>query len=412
MAEAGTAPHLDPHEASFIANPYPALARLRLEAPVHWSPPLRAWVVTRYDDVHAVLLDRQLSADTITPFYKSQPSEMQATIASLMRYLGNWLVFKDPPDHTRIRNLVSRVFTSRTLTPVRANAEQITANLLDNMQAETTVDLVDSFSNPLPAFVIMDMLGVPREQLPDMKRWSDEIKLFIGSARSVPDKYERARAGVEAMASAFTDAIKAHRYRPRDDILSILIAAHDDENGHLNDDELIATCILFLFAGHETTTNLITMASMHLIDQPDQRECFVALEDHAAIEAATEEFLRYDGPTPSMVRVAVADHQLGGQTVKAGERIYAMIASANRDPDAFNEPDKLDISRLQKRHYAFGYGTHFCLGAPLARLEAAIAIPALHRRFPKMHLAGEPQWSDGMTLRGPLKLPVHLGASC
>jgi cytochrome P450 len=400
---------LDPHAPSFVANPYPALARLREQAPVHWSPPLRSWVVTRYDDVHAVLLDRQLSADTVTPFYKSQPSDTRAKIESLMRYLGNWLVFKDPPDHTRIRNLASRVFTSRALEPVRANVEQVTAGLLNQLQPGTTIDLVEQFSNPLPAYVIMDMLGVSRALLPEMKHWSDEIKLFIGSARSVPDKYDRARIGVEAMADAFRTVIAEHRHSPKADILSLLIAARDDDNGNLTDDELIATCILFLFAGHETTTNLITMASMHLMACPDQRRLFVAVQSREAIEAATEEFLRFDGPTPSMVRIAVQDHDIGGKTIKAGERIYAIIAAANRDPDAFERPDELDIIRQPKRHYAFGYGTHFCLGAPLARLEAAIALPALHRRFPRMQLADEPEWADGMTLRGPLRMPVALG---
>lgn len=409
MVKANAAQYLDPHEAAFIANPYPSLARLREEAPVHWSPPLRAWVATRYDDVHAILHDRQLSADTVTPFYKAQPAETRAKIETLMRYLGNWLVFKDPPDHTRLRNLVSRVFTSRALSPVRANVDQITAELLDRMQPETTTDLVEAFSNPLPAYVIMDMLGVPRDKLPEMKHWSDEIKLFIGSARSVPDKYDRARAGVEAMAAEFQNVINQRRSNPTDDILSTLIAAHDENDGRLSDDELIATCILFLFAGHETTTNLITMASMHLMQAPAQRDLFLDLNDEADIGAATEEFLRFDAPTPSMVRIAVEDHNLGEHRIKAGERIYAMIAAANRDPDAFENPDALDIQRPAKRHYAFGYGTHFCLGAPLARLEAAIALPALHRRFPEMRQAGEALWSDGMTLRGPLSMPVNLG---
>ena len=410
MTTAGTSElYLDPHEPAFVADPYSALSRLRDAAPVHWSPPLRSWVVTRYDDVHAVLLDRQLSADTVTPFYKAQPSETRARIESLMRYLGNWLVFKDPPDHTRLRNLVSRVFTSRALEPVRANVEQITADLLAGMQPERNVDLVAAFSNPLPAYVIMDMLGVPRALLPDMKHWSDEIKLFIGAARSVPDKYDRARAGVEAMADAFRGVIETRRRAPGKDILSMLIAAHDDDDGHLTDDELIATCILFLFAGHETTTNLITMATMHMILQPAVRERFLALGTEDDVAAAVEEFLRFDGPTPSMVRIAIRDHELGGQTIKAGQRIYAMIASANRDPAAFDNPDALDLGRPPKRHYAFGYGTHFCLGAPLARLEAGIALPALHHRFPEMQLTGTPQWADGMTLRGPLTLPVSLG---
>lgn len=410
MTAAETPPlYLDPHDASFVADPYPLLARLREEAPVHWSPPLRAWVVTRYEDVHAVLHDRGLSADTVTPFYQAQTSETQAKIASLMRYLGNWLVFKDPPDHTRIRQLTSRVFTSRALEPVRGNVERVTGDLLAALEAETEVDLVDAYANPLPAYVIMDMLGVSRDLLPDMKRWSDEIKLFIGSARSVPDKYERAREGVEAMADAFRAVIEDHRRTPRDDILSLLIAAHDDDDGRLSDDELVATCILFLFAGHETTTNLISMASLHLMQRPGQRERFLSLSDEAGIEAAVEEFLRFDGPTPSMMRIATEDHALGGQRIRAGERIYAMIAAANRDPAIFEHPDELDTARQAKRHYAFGYGTHFCLGAPLARLEASIAIPALHRRFPHMQLVQEPEWADGMTLRGPMRMTVNLG---
>lgn len=409
--DAATQFYLDPHEPSFVANPYPALARLREEAPIHWSPPLRSWVATRYDDVHAILSDRQLSADTVTPFYKAQPTEVQQQINSLMRYLGNWLVFKDPPDHTRIRNLTARVFTSRALIPVRANIEHITVELLDRLDPDQDIDLVAAFSNPLPAYVIMDMLGVPRALLPEMKHWSDEIKLFIGSARAVPNKYDRARAGVEAMTDAFRTVIEEHRSNPKDDVLSLLISARDDDDGRLTDDELIATCILFLFAGHETTTNLISMASMHLIEQRAQRHQFISLQSPDQTEAATEEFLRFDGPTPSMVRIATDDHQLGNQTIKAGERVYAMIAAANRDPDAFERPDELDITRPQKRHYAFGYGTHFCLGAPLARLEATIALPALHRRFPNMQLAGEPDWADGMTLRGPLRMPVNLGSA-
>jgi len=227
----------------------------------------------------------------------------------------------------------------------------------------------------------------------------------------VPDKYDRARIGVEAMAAAFRTVIAEHRRSPKEDILSLLIAARDDDNGSLTDDELIATCILFLFAGHETTTNLITMASMHLMNWPDQHALFLSTESPKAIEAAIEEFLRFDGPTPSMVRIAVQDHEISGQAIKAGERIYAVIAAAYRDPDAFDSPDQLDIARQSKRHYAFGYGTHFCLGAPLARLEASIALPALHKRFPNMQPAGEPEWSDGMTLRGPLSMPVALGSA-
>ncbi len=409
MTSAALRDTLDPREPAFVADPYPQLAQLRARAPIHWSPALKAWVVTRYDDVHTVLLDRQLSADTVTPFYKAQPSETQAKIQSLMRYLGNWMVFKDPPDHTRIRNLVSRVFTSRALERVEPNVVAIIKDLLCDLESKEQVDLVAAFSNPLPAYVIMDMLGVPRAMLPDMKHWSDEIKLFIGAAQAVPDKYDRARAGVEAMADAFREVIADRRRDPGDDLLSRLIAVRDEDDGRLTDDELVASSILFLFAGHETTTNLISTASLHLMRHPEQREVFLKLRSDDEIARAIEEFLRFDGPTPSMVRIALREHALAGQTVMAGERIYAMIAGANRDPAAFERPEELDVLRVPKRHYAFGYGTHFCLGAPLARLEASLALPALHNRFPTMQLAGEPEWADGLTLRGPVRLPVNLG---
>ena len=402
--------YLDPRQPGFAVDPYPMLARLREDAPVHWSPALKAWVVLRYADVHEVLLGRGLSADTVTPFYVAQPAETQAKMKSLMRYLGNWLVFKDPPDHTRMRNLVSRVFTSRALDKLRPGVEVIIDDLLAGLDdGGDAIDLVQAFSNPLPAYVIMDMLGVPRSMLPEMKVWSDEIKLFIGAAQSMPDKYERARAGVEAMADAFRSLIEARRRAPGEDVLSLLIAARDADDARLSDDELIASAILFLFAGHETTTNLISMATLHLAARPAERARFIALNEPDDIGAAVEEFLRFDGPTPSMVRVAVEDHEIDGKVITAGQRIYAVIAAANRDPAVFAAPDDLDVERLQQRHYAFGYGTHFCLGAPLARLEALLALPALHAKFPAIELAGEADWADGLTLRGPVTLPVRLG---
>ncbi len=403
---------LDPRAPSFVADPYPILAHFREANPVHWSPAMKAWVVTRYDDVRAVLLDAGLSSDTVSPFYRAQPSETQAKIELLMRYLGNWLVFRDPPDHTRLRRLASRVFTTESLDAIRPNVRRIVAHLLDDLEGRDAVDLVADFSNRLPAYVIMDMLGIQRDRLSEVKHWSDEIKLFIGAAQNTPDKYDRARAGVLAMAGMFQELIEEQRRAPRDNVLRMLVEANSVEDGRLSDDELIATSILFLFAGHETTTNLITMASLHMMAHPDQRDRFIALDDAGAIAVAVEEFLRFDGPTPSMVRIAVRDHEIAGVTVKEGQRIYAMIASANRDPAVFAAPDVLDVSRAVNRHVTFGYGAHFCLGAPLARMEANIALPALHRAYPQMVLAATPAWADGLTLRGPTSLPVSLaGAS-
>ena len=237
--------YLDPRAPGFRSDPYPMLAALRAEAPVHWSPALKGWVVLRYEQVKHVLHSPQHSADSFSPYYNALPSVHQQNCETLMRYLGNWLVFIDPPKHTRMRRLTAKVFTTRSLLQIQPNVEAIAAHLIGEMeqahaQGNDEMDLVAAFSNPLPAYVIMDMLGVPRAMLPDMKIWSDEIKLFIGVAQGVPDKYDRARHGVEAMAEAFRALIGEHRKNPRDNILSLLIAARDDaDGGKLTDYELI-----------------------------------------------------------------------------------------------------------------------------------------------------------------------------
>jgi cytochrome P450 len=408
----------DPATPGFDNDPYPLFQRLRADNPVHWSPALKAWVVTRYADVQHVLRDGALSSDRVTPFFRSQPSAMQAKYAAVLKYLGGWLVFRDAPDHTRLRNLVARAFTPKELARIRPNIVGITEHLLSDLQQRGpgTLDLVDAFANPLPAFVIMDMLGVPRSMLADMKVWSDDIRLFIGTAKSTPEKYDHIQRGTTAMAGAFRQLIREHRATPQPDVLSTLIAANetpvDGGAAKLSDDELIATAILFLFAGHETTTGLIAMGSYHMLQRPDVRRQFVATSHRPAMAAAAvEEFLRFDAPTPAMVRIAVVDQMIGGHSVKAGDRIWALLGAANRDAAEFPDPDRLDITRTPNRHVTFGFGPHFCLGAPLARLEAQIAMPLLHQRFPAMQLAEPPQWSDGLSLRGPLHVRVELGAA-
>jgi cytochrome P450 len=401
----------NPDTAAYRENPYPILADLRARDPVHWSPALKGWVLTRHSDVQRVLKAEAMSADKITPFYAALPSETKAKVETLMRYLGTWLPFRDPPDHTRLRMLIARAFTPKALASIKPNIESVTTLLLDRMHGRDEVDLVAEFANPLPAYVIMDMLGVPRAMLPEMKSWSDDIRLFIGTARGVPDKYGRVRRGTEAMAAAFRTLVEERRVAPRGDILSTLVAAHEADAGRLSDDDLIATSILFLFAGHETTTSLIAMASKALMDEPDLRQQFSQLQT-PGVQTAVEEFLRHDGPTPVMMRIALRDDEIGGKAIKKGDRVWTMIGAANRDPSEFENPDAIMLTRAPNRHVTFGYGPHFCLGAPLARLEAQIALPALHKRYPKMtRVAGDIAWADGLGLRGPEHLPVRLGAA-
>ncbi|MEM1045758.1 MAG: cytochrome P450 [Pseudomonadota bacterium] len=400
----------DPRDAAIRADPFPLFRHLQDMDPLHWSPALKSWVLTRYDDVRRIALADDLSPDRLTPFYARLDDPQRAVLADVMRYLNLWLVFRDPPEHTRLRRLLGVAFTPRAVAALAGPIETIANELLDGLAGRGIVDLIGDFAMPLPALVIMDMLGVPRDRLDDMKAWSDDLVGFIGSARAAPDKYERARHGAVCMAACFRDLIAERRRRPRDDFMSVLIAARDDEaedgSERLSEDELVASCMLFLFAGHETTTNLIGNAALMLMRNPDQRDRLLA--EPALIGSAVEEFLRYDGPSNALARVVSQAHTLHGTDLKPGERVFAMLNAANRDARAFEQPDRLDIKRSPNRHMTFGLGIHFCLGAALARSEGRIAIKALVQRFPSMRPVDgdEPEWRDALIMRGMRRLPV------
>jgi len=393
------------------ANPFPEFARLRAEDPVHWSPAMKAWIVTRYADVKQVALNnRQISADRLTPFFKANPEYQRGSIDSLVRYLNHWMVFRDPPDHTRLRRLFTKAFTPTSVENLRPNIEDIVGHLIDSMQAKAkrgeTVDYIADFAYPLPASVIMDLLGVPRADLERVKVWSDDIALFIGTAQVAGNKYLRAETGAKAMADYFRGLVEARTKAPTGDMISQLVLARDDRDA-LSTDEISGTAILLLFAGHETTTNLIGNGFFYSMKNREQWERLVA--DPSLADSAVEEYLRYDGPSGALARVAAAATELGGKTIGEGQRVFAFMNSANRDPEAFDDPERFDIARPQNPHVTFGHGIHFCLGAPLARLEARIAAVRLSERLPGIHLKrAEPEWHDSLILRGVKSLPVAL----
>ena len=297
------------------ANPFPEFARLRAEDPVHWSPAMKAWIVTRYADVKQVALNnRQISADRLTPFFKANPEYQRGSIDSLVRYLNHWMVFRDPPDHTRLRRLFTKAFTPTAVANLRPNIEDIVAHLIDGMQAKArrgeTVDYIADFAYPLPASVIMDLLGVPRADLERVKVWSDDIALFIGTAQVAGNKYLRAEAGAKAMSGYFRTLVEARTAAPTADMISQLVLARDDRDA-LSTDEIIGTAILLLFAGHETTTNLIGNGFLYSMKHRDQWERLIA--DPALAASAVEEYLRYDGPSGALARVAAADLEMARQ---------------------------------------------------------------------------------------------------
>lgn len=399
----------DPSDPRVMADPFPVYARLREEDPVHWSPSLKSWIVTRYTDVRDLLLSDDLSVNRLMQFYTALPPKESALLKELIHYLNLWLAFRDPPDHTRLRRIMRHAFTAQAIAAMRPNIEDITQMLLDRLEAQEqdAVDLIQDFALQLPAFVIMDLLDVPRDMLDKFKEWSDDMAVFIGGARNAGDKYERAARGCQNMSAYFRELVAERTANPKPGFLMDLINARD-EGDKLSDDELVATCILILFAGHETTTNLIGNATLLLLRYPDALAQLG--RDPALIETAIEEVLRFDGPTNSLVRVVAQDHELHGRTLREGERVFVMVNSANRDPRRFEAADTFDITRAQNRHLTFGQGIHLCMGAKLAREEGRIAVQALIQRFPKLALDPDspPEWLDAMVPRGTRRLPVCL----
>jgi cytochrome P450 len=362
-------------------------------------------VLTRYDDVKSVCLGHLMSSDRLTPFFATLPSGAAGRIESLARYLSPWMVFRDPPDHTRLRRLASKVFTLKAMRAMRPNVEAIAAHLLAEIGERESFDFIAAFAGPLPALVIMDLLGVPRTELARVKRLSDDIALFIGSSRGAAEKYAAAESATKEMTDFFRALIVARRAAPQADVLSELVHVQD-AGDRLTEDELIATCILLLFAGHETTTNHIANGLLALMRFPGEMRKLRA--DPSLAQRAVEELLRYDGPTTAQGRVVQVEHVLHGRTLKPGDRVFLMINSANRDPRAYPDPDRLDLERDGVPHLAFGFGLHICLGFPLARLEGEVSLPALLARFRSIEPAGEPRWLDSLVFRGMTEFPVRV----
>jgi cytochrome P450 len=397
-----------PDAPEFLRDPFPVFRRLRQADPVHWSPRLNAWVLTRYDDVRAVFLDREISSDRLRPFFATLPGAEAARIGQIIRYLTHWMVFRDPPEHTRLRRLTSKVFHLQSMNAMRPAAEELAQWLLERIGKRTEIDFIADFAGPLPALVIMAMLGVPREELAKVKTLSDDMALFIGSSRMSPEKYDIAERATKAMAGFFLELIQDRRSAPRDDLLSQLVQL-EEGGDRLSDDELVATCILLLFAGHETTTNHIANGLLALLRFPSELAALRA--DPSLAARAVEELLRYDGPSGAQVRVVKVQQELRGRVLKPGDRVFLMLNAANRDPEAYADPDRLLLARDGPAHLTFGFGLHICLGFPLARMEGQVALPAALRHWKKIALAVPAErleWLNSMVFRGMQAMPLRV----
>lgn len=365
----------------FFRDPYPTYAWLRKHAPVHWVSGPDVWLVSRYDDVRQVLNDHEhFSSENIPPVMQRLPPEVRARCSFLEQYRSSWMINRDEPDHSRLRQLVRRLFTPRA---VRAWTDEIqsTANhLIDDLAAGyPTVDAVERYAYPLPALVVARILGIPEQDIDQFKDWTRDQALIIGSPTPTPELADRGHAATVAQHAYLADL--AAGVDPGDpSVLATVVAAAREDR--VSEAEALSMIGLLVFAGHETTTNLIANGLLALTCNPAQAEVF---RSHTVQwSSMVDELLRFDSPVPAPLRTTRKDCEIAGEHIRAGQRVFPLLGSAHRDPNAFPTPDFLDLTRDTRRVIGFGHGIHFCLGASLARLEASIALHTLLDRFPNI----------------------------
>jgi cytochrome P450 len=390
----------NPFLPEFRRDPYPFYERMRNAEPVHWNPP-GIWVLTRHEDAVGMLRHPGMSSDFRNSELYLVFREMQGIDPATEREPS--MLFRDPPDHTRLRGLVTKAFTAKRIEDLRPRMERIVDELLDAALARGEMDVVADLAYPLPVTVICEMLGVPEADHHRFHAWSADLVVTL-DPMVPPDVMARAVVAGEAFDAYFADLIAKRRRDPRDDLLSALIAA-EEEGGRLRQDELLTQLVLLLVAGHETTVNLISNGTLALLQHPDQLRRL--RDDPGLIRSGVEELLRYYSPVQLTGRIPMEDMEIGGVPVRRGQQVVALVGAANRDPAQFDDPDRLDLSREPNHHIAFGGGIHRCLGAALARAEGQVALGALVRRTASIEpLSHEPTWKETITLRGLASLAV------
>ncbi len=377
------------------ANPFPYYARLRRDTPVLWVEPLRAWMVSRYQDVEYAIRNPQL--------FSSAGFSAQA-LGDLNPVPGApWILEMDPPDHTRVRKLVNKAFTPRLIKALEPRLRSITQELLGPLRSAGEFDFVRAFSTPLPVIVIAEMLGVEPERRDEFKRWSDDVVSGTNRPSAAHERERIRRSGAELRAY-FEDAIAQRRAAPREDLITALVRA-EEERQMLTSNEILALTVVLLLAGNETTTNLLGNAVLTLLEHP--AEAAKVRADRTLVPSLVEEVLRYESPVQVIFRQTTREVELAGTTIPAGATVFLLLGSANRDEQKFPDPDRFDVTRNPRDHLAFGYGIHYCLGAELARLEAKVALESLLFACPKFFLTGDdvPRVAS-LLVHGPQGLPL------
>ncbi len=394
--------------AGVIRNPHRTFAELRALGDVVWLARHRAWLFTTYEAVRLGFHDQRLSSNRLTPLEERLDAETQAAMGQTFELLRGWMVFHDEPEHTRLREPLSRAFTPSRVAELRPRIEKIVDELLEQFASIDEPDLVRDFAFPLPAIVIAELLGVPAEDRDEFKHWSDQLAAIVFGTANRAAGVERAIAGSAKFVDYFSDLVERYTDAPTDNLISALIAVtNDDPDTGLAPTELVGALTLLLFGGHETTTNLISN-SMHSLLTHDRQRLWL-LEHPEALVSALEELHRFDGSTKLMVRVVGEAHDRSNVHLDSGQTVFLGVLGANRDPAVFDHPNELTLDRRNGRaHLGYGYGGHFCLGAALARLETEVAIGRLVERYPDITLrpGTNVSWGNVLLGRGPTALPV------
>lgn len=391
-----------------VRDPQLFFGRLRDSQPIYWDELHRSWLITSHHDVSTMLRDPRLSSDRINPFirHKLTGPGVDPLVRQAFEILAGWLVFQDDPGHARLRVLVNKGFTAKSVSLLHERCSQLCNELLHDIPMDREFDLMQAVIAPLPSVIIAERLGVPVEDRVQFEAWTRMVAPLVSGGLDDPARYDGVAAGMDALIRYFRDLMHRYEQSPADNLITDLLQARDNDDS-LSETELIATLTLILFGGHETTANLIANALVALVRHPDQWE---ALRD-GRIEPsiAIEELLRFDGPAKAITRVVKETFTYEGVQFNAGDRVFFILAAANRDPSVFVDPDVLRLDREDaRRHIGFGFGAHFCMGAPLARLEASIALPMIIERMPEMRLANRPiDWIPVLLTRGQHSLHVH-----
>jgi hypothetical protein len=384
----------DPYSHELHEDPYPVYRTLRDEHPLYYCEARGVWVLSRFDDVWDAVHDPRTfsSGQGVFPgMGEYNPDQMLPV-----------MIMMDPPRHTQLRSLVNRAFTRRRIADREEAIRAIARDLVEALADAGGGDLVEDLAKPLPTIVIADLLGVPREDRKAFRHWSDQL---IQDNPDDPTAMAMAMEGGASLLAYFADLIAERRRSPRDDLLTALITAEIDEE-HLSEDELFGMCVLLLVAGNETTTNLVSNSAVLFAQHPDQWRAVVV--DPSLLPGAVEESLRCDSPVQALARTSTRPVEIHGTMMDEGDKVLLVYGSANRDDREFSEPDTFDIERSVERQLAFGHGIHFCLGAPLARLEAQIAYSELLRRSPEWTVTGPPERLHSGPIRGLVHLPVSM----